>query len=200
LLDKFELVNYFFNFQPAILQISLHYKETQKRQEIKKKLIDQIKILNKNFKIKAKNPKKPQEQLNFFTENFEIIIAEFGEFIKPYKGYGKHMLPWNSNDIHQSHSNCGSPRNPILYKNQLYKCGPIANLKDTLTLFDIQNKSEWQNYLEYQGKNCTDDLSIFVRKIGQPEEICSMCSSSKEAAIDHYAKDAVKTKKGKSQC
>ena len=198
LLDKVNLVDYFFNFQPATLQISLHYKETEKRQEIKKKLITQIKTLNKNFKIKEKDPNKPHEQFNFFAENFEIIIAEFGEFIKPYKGYGKHMLPWNSSSIHQSHSKCGSPRNPVLYKNRLYKCGPIANLKDTLTLFNIENKTEWQPYLEYQGNDCNDDLTTFVQQIGKPEEICSMCSASNEGAIAHYAPDAVKVKKGKS--
>lgn len=141
----------------------------------------------------------PHEQKVFVFQNFKVIIAEFGDFVKPYKNYGKYMQPWETKNIADSYNFCGSPRNPVLYKNKIYKCGPIANLRDTLCLFNLEDSPKWQKYLDYRGFSYNDDISVLLENFGKPEWICSMCPSNKEGLVDHYKDGSVQFKK-ESKC
>jgi len=113
-------------------------------------------------------------------------IAEI--FVRTYHGTGPSMRPWQSKSAAESHAVCASPKHPVLYKNKLYKCMPIANLKDTLTLHKLETNAAWWDYLKYQGFSLDDDLDAFVADIGQPNpKICTMCSPDPALnQVHHY--------------
>ena len=92
-------------------------------------------------------------------------------------------MPFKSNPA-KAHSICGNPNVPILYKNKLFKCAPIANL------LDLPNTKGYK----YKPINSYDNVDKFVSLIGKPESICSMCPESRSHAIDHYAKGEVHVK------
>ena len=84
----------------------------------------------------------------------------------------------------------------FLYKNRIYKCGPIANLRDTLELHNLQDDPDWQLYLEYTGFGPADNLTELVNNFDKPNKICSMCSKNlQDAEVDHYALGSVLEKK-----
>ena len=62
---------------------------------------------------------------------------------KQYKGYGKTMKPFKDNNPRGAWSicNCTWANNGVatiqLYENKLWKCPPIAYLKDVLSKFDL---------------------------------------------------------------
>jgi hypothetical protein len=174
-------------------QISLHWRHGAQFEEIKTELLRQMQKYESWTTIKSNR----KEILYAFTHGTVTVqLAVFGEFVQPYQGYGSTMKPWASDDIAASYSNCGSPRNPILYKNRIYKCGPIANLRDTLELHNLQDDPDWQKYLNYNGYASTDDLSGLVDNFDKPNDICSMCSKKRaDAEIDHYATGSVMEKK-----
>ena len=174
-------------------QISLHWREGERFDNIKQELLKQIQKYE-NWKL-IKSPRK--EIILAFTHNLVTVqLAVFGEFIQPYKGYGNQMKPWNSDNIADSYNNCGSPLNPILYKNKIYKCGPIANLRDTLELHKLLDEPAWQSYLDYTGYASTDNLVELINNFDKPNSICSMCSKNRiDAEIDHYAPNNVLEKK-----
>ena len=166
-------------------QVSLHWREGGQFEAIKTELLRQMQKYESWTTIKSGR----KEVLYAFTHgSVTIQLALFGEFVQTYQGYGTGMKPWNSDDINASYSNCGSPRNPILYKNRIYKCGPIANLLDTLELHGLQDDPDWKKYLQYTGFGSTDDLMELVDNFDKPNSICSMCSKTRiDAEIDHYA-------------
>jgi hypothetical protein len=95
-----------------------------------------------------------------------------------------------------SYNNCGSPLNPLLYKNKIYKCGPIANLRDTLELHKLLDDPDWKFYLDYIGYASTDNLDELINNFDKPNSICSMCSKNRiDAEIDHYAPNNVLEKR-----
>lgn len=139
------------------------------------------------------------DEISFLTlQHTDCFVKNviFGEFSIPAKNQGKDMIPWNSSNPDKSISLCGNPRNPILYENRLYKCSPIANLKDTLDVLNIEN-TEWDEYLKYNGYASSDNLNEFIDDIGKGNSICSMCSDDPDTIqkIDHYASNSVKVKK-----
>lgn len=173
-------------------QISLHWRSGDKFDLIKQELIKQ---LTNTGEWKLGKSDRAEVIMLFNQDTTTVQLAVFGEFIIPYKNYGHTMKPWASDDIASSYSNCGSPLNPILYKNKIYKCGPIANLRDTLELHELLQDSDWQAYLDYSGFS-TNDINEMIADFGKPNAICSMCSKDKApAAIDHYADNAVVEKK-----
>lgn len=189
-LDRVPVLDWFIG--PSELQLSLHFRNDARRDALVSSLRGSMLRSGKHFMPSA--PRGPHEKYRFSHEQIDVIVAEFGEFRKPYAGMGPDMQP--ANGVPQiSHSKCGSPNNPILYKNKLYKCGPIANLADTLALHGKLEDPSWQRYLKYQGYANTDDLSEFVAGINRPEWICSMCPSNDAELIDHYAADAVTEKR-----
>ena len=117
-----------------------------------------------------------------------INMAVYSEFIRTYHGQGTLMRPWRSKNHEVSHALCASPKNPQLYKNRLYKCSPIANLKGTLELHGLLKNAPWQDYLSYTGYGVDDDLEAFVQDVGMPNaKICTMCSDSKlPTQVPHY--------------
>ena len=191
---KPEIVRILYDSQPSELQVSLHFRDDYHRKNILDGLIKTLK--QTDLILKPCSTRAPQEQRIFAKDDFKLIIAEFGEFVKPYRGYGKNMRPWESKNIIASHSHCGSPRNPVLYKNRIYKCSPIANLKDTLNLFGQVDSPQWEKYLSYVGFGINDNLDPLIENFGKPEWICSMCPSNNNSDIAHYDRDSVKVKKG----
>lgn len=174
-------------------QISLHWRTGDKFNSIKQELIKQLREYQDWAII---NSPRQEVIMSFERNTVKIQLAVFGEFVIPYQGHGATMKPWNSADISASYAHCGSPQNPILYKNKIYKCGPIANLRDTLALHNLLDNVEWQEYLNYNGYSSTDDLTELVDNFNKPNKICSMCASDRTSAeIDHYSPDAVIEKK-----
>jgi len=184
LADLFEVGN-------ATYQISLHWREGDKFTSIKKNLIAQI---NQYSNWKTVNSDRKEVVLSVTNDTVTVQLAVFGEFVQPYKGHGASMQPWNSEDVTASYANCGSPLNPILYKNKIYKCGPIANLRDTLELFNLQDDPAWQKYLSYSGYTSAD-VDELIDDYSRPNSICSMCASNSDAHIDHYSPASVVEKK-----
>ena len=174
-------------------QVSLHWREGQRFDSVKTELLRQMQKYESWTRVKSDR----KEILYAFTHGAVTVqLALFGEFVQSYQGHGTTMKPWASDDIVASYSNCGSPRNPILYKNKIYKCGPIANLRDTLELHNLLDTPVWQEYLNYNGFNANDDLTELVNNFDKPNAICSMCSKNKiDAEIDHYAPNNVMEKK-----
>ena len=70
------------------------------------------------------------------------------------------LTPFDS-DPAKAHKICGSPNVPILYKNKLYKCAPIANLLD----LDKKDKYKYEGI----GPNC--DVETIVKNINKPESV-----------------------------
>ena len=101
----------------------------------------------------------------------------------PYKIENGELTPFNS-DPAKAHSICGNPNVPILYKNKLYKCAPIANLKD------LDKKGKYK----YEGIGPNGDLKLLVENINKPESICSMCPDDRNHSVDHFAKENVHVK------
>jgi len=174
-------------------QVSLHWREGERFELIKKELLSQMQKYESWTTVKHDR----KEVLYALAHgSVTIQLALFGEFVQPYKGYGITMRPWFSDDITASYNNCGSPRNPILYKNRIYKCGPIANLRDALELHHLQDDPDWQPYLKYSGFSSIDDLTELVDNFNKPNKICSMCSKNRQdAEVDHYAPNNVVEKK-----
>lgn len=177
----------------AEYQISLHWRNGPKFNQIKKDLITQL-TMYKGWK--PINHNRPEVLLAFKRNDVTTQLAIFGEFVVPYKGHGSSMKPWNSTNIQDSYKNCGSPQNPILYNGRIYKCGPIANLRDALQLHNLLSDPEWVKFLSYQGYGPTDDIAELIDNFDKPHDICSMCSDCRSSAeIDHYAPGAVVEKK-----
>ena len=116
--------------------------------------------------------------------NITIYKSRFKDFVVPYKLIDNKLTPFNS-DPKKAHAICGSPDTPILYKNKLYKCAPIANILEL-----DQNK-----HYNYKGLNATDkSLYKFIKNINKPESICSMCPENKTHSINHFDKRNVHVK------
>lgn len=169
-----------FSFGNFEMQISIHRKDHEKilTNEIKKIL--QCKDKWKVFKDKTSK----HRDIGFIHKDFKIYKSRFKDFIIPYNNKGADIIPFKSDPI-KSHSICGSPDTPILYKNKIYKCAPIANI------LDIANNKKLYNY---RGIKSTEDLKDFIDNINKPEKICSMCPENAKHSIDHFKKENVYVK------
>ena len=114
---------------------------------------------------------------------FKVWKGKFGEFVIPYNYECNQLVPFNSNPA-KAHSICGNPDVPILYKNKLYKCAPIANI------LDLPNTKGFN----YTPLSADDNIDAFVKMINKPERICSMCPERRSHSIDHYKKGEVLVK------
>ena len=164
-----------FKYEPLEIQVSIH------RQDHEAILTEQIKRIvecRTDWKI-LKFTDDGHKQLELSRKGFKIYKSKFGDFVMPYN---KDLTPFNS-DPKMAHSICGSPATPILYKNRLYKCPPVANLLDMKP-----------GYVDYDGVGHNEDLSEFVNGIGKPEGVCAMCPASRSHSIDHYAEENVHVK------
>lgn len=146
-------------------------------------------LINAHGKWTNKHPQIVDDvYMDIEQDSVSVKMAVYSDFVRTYHGTGILMRPWQSKDPKASHSICSSPNNPQLYKNRLYKCAPIANLKDALTLHSLLDNAHWQDYLAYQGYGIDDDLTAFVADVGKPNtKICTMCADARPLAqVPHY--------------
>ena len=101
----------------------------------------------------------------------------------PYKLVNGKPKPFNS-DPKKAHKICGNPNVPILYKNKLYKCAPIANLLDV----------DQDGAYKYDGVGPNGDVESLVKQINKPESICAMCPEDTSNSFDHFDKENVHVK------
>ena len=179
LLDNFDPTAWF-NFEPFEIQVSIHRQDHET--EISKK-IKKILETNKGWSTTTKDLNQHQ-QIKFSLGNFTIYKSKFKDFVAPYGLENNKLVPLKS-DPATAHGMCGSPNTPVLYKGQLYKCPPVANLIDMLD-------ENWNNY-----KSCAnaEELETFVNSVGCPEAVCAQCPDNTNAIIfDHFDKDNVRVK------
>ena len=109
-------------------------------------------------------------------------IHNDGIWRKQYKGHGETMRPFEDNEPRKSWEICccswakGGIANIQLYENKLWKCPPIAYLKDALTKFGLQNHPKWIPYLKYKplsGDVTLEEMVNWMRR--DEEDICNMC-------------------------
>ena len=146
-------------------------------------------LINSYGKWTNKHPQVVDDvYLDMEQDSVSVKMAVYSEFVRTYHGTGMLVRPWRSKDPVAAHSICSSPRNPQLYKNRLYKCSPIANVKDILEPQGLLDNALWQDYLSYKGYGVDDDLTAFVQDIGKPNiKICTMCADAKPlAVVPHY--------------
>ncbi len=168
-----------FKFGQLEMQISIHRQDHEDliTQEIKR-----IVSKRKDWKTK-RTVNDGHKQLELINENLVIYKSKFSRFVMPYKIENGELTPFNSDPV-KAHSICGNPNVPILYKNKLYKCAPIANLKD------LDKKGKYK----YEGIGPNGDLKLLVENINKPESICSMCPDDSNHSVDHFAKENVHVK------
>ena len=70
------------------------------------------------------------------------------------------------------------------YKNKLYKCAPIANLKEL----------DKKGLYKYEGIGPNGDLEPLISNINKPESVCAMCPEDPGHSIDHFKKENVDVK------
>ena len=169
-----------FRYSPFEIQVSIHRldHETVINQKIKK-----IIEAKKGWTTTVETLNQHQ-QIKFAHDGFEIYKSKFKDFVAPYGYENNRLIPLKSDPV-QAHSLCGSPNSPVLYKGNLYKCPPVANLIDLLD-------DNWSNYQSCSGP---EDLAQFVQKIGCPESVCAQCPDRTNALVfDHFDRENVHVK------
>lgn len=160
-----------FRFGSLEMQVSVH------RQDHESLITNEIKkIVKCRDKWETKRSHSDgHKQLELHNKDLSIYKSKFKRFVMPYRLENGELKPFKS-DPKKAHSICGSPNTPILYKNKLYKCAPIANLVDL---------DKTGNY-KYKGFTAVDDIKSLVENINKPESICSMCPEDQAHSIDHF--------------
>jgi len=161
------------------MQISVHRKDHEYllNREIKKIL--QCKTKWKPFRGTYSGHK----DIGFTHGDFTLYKSRFKDFVMPYNLKDNVIVPFDS-DPSKAHAICGSPDTPILYKNKLFKCAPIANI------LELGN----DNIYDYRGLDADEDIHNFIKNINKPESICSMCPENSRHSVDHYNKENVRVK------
>ena len=180
LLNKMKMGN-FFEHTPFEMQVSVHRLDHE--HIINKNIIQFLKHYSDWKIVKVNEAGVGHHVYVWQRPGFKIWKSKFGQFVIPYNTEGNQLVPFKSNPK-EAHSICGNPDVPILYKNKLYKCAPIANL------LDLPNTKGFK----YKPIEAFDNVDAFVKMIGKPESICSMCPESRSHASDHYAKGEVHVK------
>lgn len=179
LLKKYEPADWF-KFGSFEMQISIHRKDHEPvlNEEIKK-------ILRCKHKWRPFRGKKNKthRDIGFVHKHVTIYKSRFKDFVMPYNFKDNKIMPFES-DPKKAHAICGSPDTPILYKNKLFKCAPIANILD----LDINN------LYNYEGLNSKGNIQAFISNINKPESICAMCPENKIHSVDHFNKENVHVK------
>ena len=171
-----------FDYQPFEMQVSIHRLDHE--QIVTKNILNLIKKRSDWEIVKTSDGGSGSHHMyEWHRPGFKVWKSKFGEFVIPYNYKDNQLVPFKSNPA-KAHSICGNPNVPILYKNKLFKCAPIANL------LDLPNTKGF----DYQGITADDNIKKFVDMIGKPESICSMCPENRSHAIDHYAEGEVHVK------
>lgn len=171
LLDNFD-PNQWFEFMPFEIQVSLHRAD---HKEIIRKKIRHVLECRAGWKFIQHGGNAEHKQHEWRLGNFSIYRSVFKDFVVPYKFENNQIAQWNSDPV-EAHQICGSPATPILYKGNLYKCPPVANVIDLTG-----------NTLDYPVCDNPEKLAEFVRGIGCPEKVCGLCPTQSQAVvIDHF--------------
>lgn len=94
-----------------------------------------------------------------------------------YQGSGNDIKPFEHNEIAESKKHC-TCKTLQLYKRHLYKCAPIAYIKEVLEKIGRANDPDWEPYLNYipLSPGCSDaELKRFMQQQPLPEWTCKMC-------------------------
>ena len=160
-----------FRFGALEMQVSVH------RQDHEKLITNEIKkiVKRRNDWETKRTYSGGHKQLELHNRDLSIYKSKFKRFVMPYRLDKGELKPFKS-DPKKAHSICGNPDTPILYKNKLYKCAPIANLVDL---------DRAGNY-KYKGFTPVDDVESLVRNINVPESVCSMCPEDVSHSVDHF--------------
>jgi hypothetical protein len=113
-------------------------------------------------------------------DGMALALDRTDRFNKVYRTLPDGSLrPWDS-DPQEAHRTCMDPGVVYLYRNQLWKCRPYANMQEVIPDF----AQHWPAYSPY---SIDDDLGSYFDKRGQPESICSMCPTERDEAefVDH---------------
>jgi len=171
-----------FDYTPFEMQVSIHRLDHE--HIVTKNIANLVKQKSDWQIVKTSEGGEGQHHMyEWHRPGFKVWKGKFGQFVIPYNYEGNQLVPFKS-DPAKAHSICGNPDVPILYKNKLYKCAPIANL------LDLPNTKGFR----YQGITTEDNIKKFVSYIGKPESICSMCPESRSHSIQHYDKGEVHVK------
>ena len=170
LLDRVDPAAWF-EFSNFEIQVSVHRLDHVLVINNKIKSILQCK---KGWQVKQYAGYQEHKQIEWSLDGFRIYKSIFAEFVVPFKG-DRTIESWNS-DPCESHSICGSPDSPILYKGRLYKCPSIANIIDLTQ----------QSYFDYNGFGPDDNLDEFVNEVGRPERVCGVCPDRSSARIINH--------------
>ena len=179
LLNRIDPERWFNCVEPFEMQVSIHRLDHE--EIITKNVLAIIKQHSDWTMAKvAEEMDGVHHSYEWYRPGFKIWKSKFGKFVIPYNYENNNLVPFKSNPK-KAHSICGNPDVPILYKNKLYKCAPIANI------LDLPN-AEGFNYNPINSKT---DLDKFVKLIGKPEKICSMCPENRSHSVDHYKQGEV---------
>lgn len=171
-----------FDFAPFEIQVSVHRLDHEDM--ITKNILSIIKQRSDWSIVKTSDGEEgPHHMYEWQRPGMKIWKGKFGKFVIPYDQKDNKLVPFNSNPA-KAHAICGNPNVPVMYKNKLFKCAPIANL------LDLPNTKGF----EYTPIDIQGNIAKFVNAIGKPESICSMCPESKSHSIDHYQKGEVHVK------
>ncbi len=94
-----------------------------------------------------------------------------------YQGSGNNIKPFEHDDIAGSKKHC-TCKTLQLYKSHLYKCAPIAYIKEVLGKMGKANDPDWEPYLKYKplSPGCSAvELKQFMEQQPLPEWTCKMC-------------------------
>ena len=166
-----------FDYKPFEIQVSIHRSD---HAHIINKEIKRILDHKTDWRYKRVGDGKDHRDLIFYTDGFELWKSRFKDFVQPYQLEDGRLVPHNSNPA-DAHASCGSPDTPVLYKNKLYKCPPVANI------LDVQKDFVY----DYQAVENEIGLEKFVNDIGKPESVCSMCPANADNPINHFDKENV---------
>ena len=181
--DKIKLLPVLFEVGNAIYEISWHLNGPS-ADTIEQTVIAQTQEISNQWHVLQNMIENVPLSMTLDTVTVQMVMFE--NFIKPYHGREKLMRPWRSKNYVLSHKSCGAPANPMLFKNRVFKCPPLANLRDTLEQHQLLDNADWQEFLRYKGFGPEDDLTDFINDFGKPNFICTMCGIDSRALIKHY--------------
>ena len=111
-------------------------------------------------------------------DGVSLAVCQYDKFIVPYRTDDHDNIHPYNNIPEEAFEKCVSQENVYLYKNQLWKCLPYPNLKDTVSDFD-------QRWPHYQPYSFQDDLTTYFNNVSCAESICSMCPNSHDLETRH---------------
>lgn len=186
LLDKWpDLLDKMIENSPGKIMITLHTEDERILSVLEKMVAgSKYRFIVKNYQGEFF---ERQYVLLDKQKKFSIQVIEPDYFIKLYKGYGKNIYPYNTEDYVEAHNLCID--SPMLFNGRIYRCSKFALLKEQLELtgqlYDEENIKPWNTYLEYEGVSYNLDFEKIREELGKfdkAEEVCKSCPGN----MDNY--------------